>query len=150
MKAFTLPLTILVAIMILDPKHTIPMDFEQFQWKNRLLFLFSPDDSHPIFRNLQSEINTQKAEVEDRDLLVFEVLTKGSSRMNTVQLDRQVADSIRNRFSAPRHTFTLVLVGKDGDVKMRRHDQVKLKEVFALIDSMPMRQNEMQQKAKAF
>ncbi len=150
MKAFTIPFTILILLMILAPKNTMPMDFDQFQWKKRLLFLFAPDASHPIFRNLNSEIKKQKAEVEDRDLVVFEVLEKGPSRMGRTQLDRQVADSMRNRFKAPQQKFTLILVGKDGGVKMRRHDPANLKEVFELIDSMPMRQNEMRQKKKSF
>ena len=122
------------------------MDLNQFQWKNRLLFLFTPDGKNPIFKKFQSEIKLQIAEVEDRDLVVFEVLENGPSRMDRTQLDRQVADSIRNRFKAPEHKFTLILVGKDGGTKLKRHDQANLKEVFELIDSMPMRKNEMRQK----
>ena len=122
------------------------MNLDQFKWKNRLLFLFAPDGGNPIFQKFQNEIKLQTAEVEDRDLVVFEVLEKGPSRMNRTQLDRQVADSIRNRFNAPRHKFTLILIGKDGGTKMKRHAQTRLKEVFELIDSMPMRKNEMRQK----
>ena len=122
------------------------MDLTQFQWKNRLLFLFAPDGSHPLFKNLQSQIVAQKAEVEDRDLVVFEVLAQSPSRMNTASLDRQQADSIRDHFAVPQDTFRLILVGKDGGIKLKRDVQVDLKEVFGLIDSMPMRQNEMRQK----
>jgi hypothetical protein len=38
------------------------------------------------------------------------------------------------------------LVGKDGGIKLKRGDQVDLREIFGLIDSMPMRQREMRQK----
>ncbi len=124
------------------------MDLEQFQWKNRLLFLFAPDDENPIFKKFQNEIKSQTAEVEDRDLVVFEVLEKGPSRVNRTQLERQVADSMRNRFNVPRHKFTLILIGKDGGTKLKRHAQTDLKEVFELIDSMPMRQKEMRQKTQ--
>jgi hypothetical protein len=37
-----------------------------------------------------------------------------------------------------------VLVGKDGGVKLERSGPVSLSVIFALIDSMPMRQREMQ------
>ena len=124
------------------------MDLEQFQWKNRLLFLFAPDDENPIFKKFQNEIKLQTAEVEDRDLVVFEVLEKGPSRVNRTQLERQVADSMRNRFNVPRHKFTLILIGKDGGTKLKRHAQTNLKEVFELIDAMPMRQKEMRQKTQ--
>ena len=124
------------------------MDLDKFQWKNRLLFLFAADGNSPLFKNLQNEIIAQKAEVEDRDLVVFEVLQKGASRMNAAPLDQQMVDSIRDHFRVPQHTFTLILVGKDGGTKMKRHDQANLKEVFELIDSMPMRKNEMKQKTQ--
>ena len=124
------------------------MDLAQFTWKKRLLFLFAPDGNNLLFKNLQSELSAQQAEVKDRDLMVFEVLERDSCRMNTTPIDRQAADSIRDRFGVPPDTFSLILVGKDGGIKLKRYDQASLKEVFELIDSMPMRQSEMQQKNK--
>lgn len=40
-------------------------------------------------------------------------------------------------------SFELLLVGKDGEVKLRRDTPVAVSEIAALIDTMPMRQNEM-------
>ena len=124
------------------------MDLTQFQWKNRLLFLFAEDANDPFFKNLQSQIMAQKAEVDDRDLIIFELPAKGSTRMGTTPLDRQQADSIRAHFDIPGNTFSLILVGKDGGIKLKREDRVDLSDVFGLIDSMPMRQREMQRKSK--
>ena len=42
-----------------------------------------------------------------------------------------------------RADFTVLLVGKDGRVKLRREQPVAASEITALIDTMPMRQNEM-------
>lgn len=39
--------------------------------------------------------------------------------------------------------FEVLLVGKDGDVKLRRETLVAVSEIIALIDTMPMRRNEM-------
>jgi len=84
--------------------------------------------------------------MEDRDLVVFSVFVQGPSRMNATAIDRQEADSIRDRFAIPPNAFSLILIGKDGGIKLKRKDQVDLAEVFELIDSMPMRRNEMLQK----
>ena len=124
------------------------MDLSQFKWKNRLLFLFAEDASDPLFKNLQSQIMAQKTEVDDRDLIVFEVPSKDPARMGTTPLDQQQADSIRNHFDIPSNSFSLILVGKDGGIKLKREDRVDLREVFGLIDSMPMRQNEIRQKSQ--
>ena len=137
---------ILIGLTVWVPKEILSMDLTQFQWKNRLLFIFAKDVKHPFFKELQSQIAAQKAEVEDRDLIVFEVPEKGPARMGTTPLDRQQVDSIRNHFAVPIDTFSLILIGKDGGIKLKRDDQVDLSEVFGLIDSMPMRQREMRQK----
>ena len=141
-------LVILMAtvIMICDRKDGLPMDLSQFQWKNRLLFLFAPDANHPDARKLHHDIARQPDEVKDRDLLIFEIFGQGASRMDAVALDQQTADSVRDRFGIAKNEFTLILVGKDGGVKLKRDGHVKMKDVFELIDSMPMRQNEMRQR----
>lgn len=40
--------------------------------------------------------------------------------------------------------FRVLLIGKDGGVKLDRDQTVSVEEIIALIDSMPMRQREMQ------
>ena len=145
-RRFAVVFFILVGLTFWTPKETLSMDLTQFQWKNRLLFLFTEDANDPFFKDLQSQIMAQKAEVDDRDLIVFELPAKGPARMGAKPLDQQQADSLRNHFGIPGDTFNLILVGKDGGIKLKRSDQVDLTDVFGLIDSMPMRQREMRQK----
>ena len=126
------------------------VDFEQFKWKNRLLLIFAPDSSHPLFETLQRDLSTRKHEVDDRDLVVFEILGVGTSKRDSSQLDPHTAASLRKRFDISPKAFSLILVGKDGGVKLRRNDPVKLEEIFRLIDSMPMSQEEMRQRVGVF
>ena len=148
MRIFVVIFFILIGLTVWTPKETLSMDLTKFQWKNRLLFIFAEDAEDPFFKNLQSQIMAQKAEVDDRDLIVFEVPAQGPARMNNSPLDRKEADSIRTHFAIPGNTFSLILVGKDGGIKLKRSDQVDLREILGLIDSMPMRQNEMRQKSQ--
>jgi hypothetical protein len=77
---------------------SIVVDFDQFKWKNRLLFLFASERNDPFFRDLKGEISDRKNEVDDRDLVVFEILEFGPSTMNTTQMDPQTAASLRKHF----------------------------------------------------
>lgn len=122
------------------------MDLSQFQWKNRLLFLFAPNRSHPLFDALQKSIAIEQAEVADRDLVVFEILESGPSRMDLTDLDSQVAQSLRDKFDVRGDQFAVILVGKDGGIKLNQQDETRLDDIFGLIDSMPMRREEMRQK----
>ena len=122
------------------------MDLSPYQWKNRLLFVFAPDQSHPGYDALHKSLAAQAAEVVDRDLVVFEVLESDLSFTNTDIIDPDTARLLREKFDVDRWDFTVVLVGKDGGTKLKRKGRTPLKDIFALIDSMPMRQEEMRQK----
>ena len=87
-----------------------------------------------------------KAEVVDRDLVIFEILESGPSNMNTEFIDPQSAQSLREKFDIPMGEFAVILIGKDGGIKMKRQEKTDLEDIFRLIDAMPMRLQEMRQK----
>ena len=45
-------------------------------------------------------------------------------------------------YKSASKTFELVLIGLDGDEKMRRSDLMRPEDLYAIIDAMPMRRNE--------
>ena len=45
-------------------------------------------------------------------------------------------------------SFRVVLIGKDGGVKLRQEEPISVADLFALIDSMPMRKQEMRQRSE--
>ena len=121
------------------------MDLNPYKWKNRLLLIFAPDDDHSLLRNFESDIAAQPGEVSERDLIVFKIIENGPSFMAATPLSPQTAADLRNKFVAHLEQFTCILVGKDGGVKLRRNDQIRLQDIFERIDAMPMRQEEMRQ-----
>ena len=122
------------------------MDLSRYQWKNRLLFLFAPDRSHPMYVALHKSIAAHTAQVAERDLVVFEVLEFDPSPVKKDAVDPENVRLLREKFDVDRGEFTVILVGKDGGTKLNRKTRTSLKDIFALIDSMPMRQEEMRRK----
>ena len=122
------------------------VDLDQYRWKNRLLFLFSPSVEVLAYRSLSQELNRNLDGVRDRDLLIFRILEQGPSVMGSQEISPQAAENLRRHIGVSREKFTVVLVGKDGGVKLQQSEPVPLAEIFALIDSMPMRQREMRGK----
>ena len=148
LKAILLAMMITVlSIVSSRDALAIPLDLSQFQWKNRLLLLFAPNRNHPLFDTLHKSLAARKADVDDRDLVIFEILESGPSSMNTKYLDPQTVHSLREKFDVLRGKFAVILVGKDGGIKLNRQGQTKLEDIFALIDAMPMRREEMRQKS---
>ena len=121
---------------------------KDYQWKNRLIIVFSPSPEDPGYRALEKEIAVQEEEVIDRDLLVFHILETGEIKLGESSWQTGAGDYLRKRFSISPGTFTVLLIGKDGGVKLRRKGRVLLDEIFSLIDTMPMRQREMREKSQ--
>jgi hypothetical protein len=121
---------------------------KDYQWKNRLILAFSPSTKDKGYRAFAKDIALQAEEVVDRDLLVFRLLETGEVRLGETSLPTGSGDYLRESFSIRPGRFTVLLIGKDGGVKLRREGGVELGEIFSLIDSMPMRQREMREKSK--
>ena len=71
---YAIILSIMLSIFSSQDAMSMVMDFDQFKWKNRLLFIFASERNDPFFRDLKGEISDRKNEVDDRDLVVFEIL----------------------------------------------------------------------------
>ena len=137
---------VFIAILILISTGDTELNLTQYKWKNRLLFVFAPHSSHRFSIGLKNAISIQKEEILDRDLIIFQIFETGSSFQDLNEIHHGMAEKLRLKFRvAPGH-FTVILVGKDGGVKLRRKEQVHLNEIFLLIDGMPMRREEMRRK----
>jgi len=107
MKLRILPKTLMVvstavlACAIFDGQDALSMDLNQFQWENRLLFIFAPQEGDSFYRALQRQNSTQQAQVSERDLVVFRILETGPSFMETTRIDPKTAAAIRTKFAAP-------------------------------------------------
>jgi len=109
-----------------------PMDLEQHRWKNRLILLFASGENDQAVEEQKRLLEAEKSAVDERDLLVF-VFNSGDG------------ESLRERYAVDEEKTTLLLVGKDGGVKLREAAPIEPNLIFALIDTMPMRQSEMRQ-----
>ena len=122
------------------------IDLNSFKWKNRLLFLFASSEEDQTYHTLKEEINRQDREIRDRDLLISQIFEKGESRLGKERLSSGQVLSLRKHLSVPSGQFMIILIGKDGGEKLRQDRVVELKEIFKIIDAMPMRQQEMRKK----
>ena len=102
--SYAIILFIILSIFGSPDAMSMVMDFDQFKWKNRLLFLFAPERNDPLFRDLKAEISFRRNEVDDRDLVVFEIFESGPSTMNTTLMDPQTASALSRVSCSQRGT----------------------------------------------
>ena len=118
----------LMAIMI--PKELQGIELSRYLWKNRIILTFADDQDHPDLIRLKVEMKENECEVLNRDLLLFHFSNDGKTGNHITTYDQSVR---------------ILLIGKDGGIKYESNQYVSLIQLFELIDSMPMRQDEMQQ-----
>ena len=116
-----------MAIMI--PKELQGIELSRYLWKNRIILTFADDEDHPDLIKLKAEMKENECEILNRDLLHFHFNNDGKTGNLTTKSDR---------------SFRILLLGKDGGIKYESKRSVSLIQLFELIDSMPMRQDEMQ------
>ena len=124
------------------------LDLDSLRWKNRVLVLFSPSESDASFQLQKQGLASSAQGVLERNLMVLEIVEQGQSRAGNHLLSEKSVQDIRKRLGVVGGSFQVLLIGKDGGVKPRSSEPVSMKDLFGLIDSMPMRQQEMESKKK--
>jgi len=110
-----------------------------YKWKSRIIVMTITTDKAAVKAALKDE----RADLSDRDLIVIDVSPKSTALKNTVRPSKTSIENLRSRLSLSGDRNQFILIGKDGGVKSRQKGSLSLKKFFALIDTMPMRKQEM-------
>jgi Domain of unknown function (DUF4174) len=135
-------------VSVASGKGADPVDLDSYQGKNRLLILFAPSEDASMYQPFKEQLQIRTQEIRDRDLVTFHVFESGEGRLNDRPLHKEQVLSLRKRFSIKSGQCTVILIGKDGEVKFREPLPVDLSDIFAIIDAMPMRQREMRERSE--
>lgn len=121
---------------------------ERFRWQNRVLLVFAGAPGDPELAQQQGLLDDTRPGLTERDLVVItalgnEIHVEGAARGDLS------ADHLRHAYDIPPEGFRVLLIGKDGGVKLREEHPVATDDLFALIDAMPMRRREMRERGSA-
>ncbi|MGO6971167.1 DUF4174 domain-containing protein [Rhizobium leguminosarum] len=110
----------------------------EFQWKNRVFILFADRDNSRATRQ-ENQLLANRSALDERDLVVLKVSGAGVRPLFGAADDLD-GEAIRRDLEAPEvGEFAAFLLGKDGTVKLKASEPITDGELFAIIDSMPMR-----------
>ena len=113
-------------------------------WEKRVLVIFSPGGDDPNLQLQDAALGAEQDGLVERHMTVIHILAD-----NVVSIDGKPqvgsGEHFHEHFGVTKDEFRVLLIGKDGGVKLDRDRPVSVGELFSLIDSMPMRRYEMQQ-----
>ncbi|GAB5475971.1 MAG: hypothetical protein Mars2KO_40700 [Maribacter sp.] len=139
MRSFT---PLLILLLILLTSFVTAQDLDTYQWKNRIILLKESDMDSDWLKAQVKRLQSDMGKLNERQLLVFIISNESvyDIEKNLVDLNAQ---TIVEHYGLDMFNG-LALIGKDGGIKMKEDFIVNPKIIFELIDSMPMRQAETQ------
>lgn len=111
------------------------LTLEEFQWINRLVVVFADTPADPRFAEQMRMLLERPFDLIERDVVVI------------TDTDPSARSPLRMKLR-PRG-FMMVLIGKDGGIKLRKPSPWSTREISRSIDKFPMRQEEIREKKEA-
>ena len=107
-------------------------DLSEFLWKNRVVVVFADSPDDPRFHEQIERLSQGAKALFDRDVVIL------------ADTD-PTANSVLRQKLRPRG-FVLVLVGKDGGIKLRKPSPWTVRELSRTIDKFPSRMREVEER----
>ncbi|MDX2307855.1 MAG: DUF4174 domain-containing protein [Hyphomicrobium sp.] len=117
---------------------------DRYTWNARPLVVFAGSEDSAELARQKAIVSDARGGFAERDIVVVYIV--GDSV--TAELGpgpEMTAAALRIRLGVAAGTFRAVLVGKDGGAKLSASKPILAKRLFATIDAMPMRREEMRQ-----
>ena len=105
------------------------VDLDELRWIARPIIVFGESQFEPQFRRQLDLLISEADELATRDVILI------------TDTDPDKRSDLRTRFR-PR-AFMLAIVGKDGQIKLRKPAPWDVREISRSIDKMPLRQQEI-------
>ena len=103
-----------------------------FEWAQRPIVVFANSDKDPNFISQMEFLSQDIKALKERDIVVL------------VDTNPSIPSALRKKLRP--HGFAFILIGKDGQVKLRKPSPWNIREIARVIDKMPIRQQEITRK----
>ncbi|XP_076974504.1 coiled-coil domain-containing protein 80 [Tamandua tetradactyla] len=141
-----------------DKKQSLENFLSRFRWRRRLLVISAPNDEDWAYSQQLSALSGQACNFGLRHITILKLLgvgeevggvlelfpINGSSVVEREDVPAHLVKDLRNYFQVSPEYFSMLLVGKDGNVKSWYPSPMwSMVIVYDLIDSMQLRRQEM-------
>ncbi|WP_298257294.1 DUF4174 domain-containing protein [uncultured Litoreibacter sp.] len=114
------------------PYEAVDTNLNDFLWLKRPVVIFADTPADPRFKRQIELLETRLDALIERDVIVM--------------VDTSPANPSDIRKKLRPRGFMMVLIGKDGEVELRKPSPWDVREITRAIDKMPMRRQELKEK----
>lgn len=136
---------IIILLLAFSITNMTAQDLSKHQWQNRILIVQFDKVKQEKYVEQMRDLKTNQEGLTERKLIVYQVY----DGMYRIGFDEKVewkkaATSFLQKIDAKTNAeFTVLLIGLDGGIKVRQSKPLLMKELFGIIDAMPMRAREL-------
>lgn len=126
--------------------ENVPFSLSQYQWTSRVLVVSAANSSDKYLQRQVDDVKSTRPEFMDRDMVLVTLVEDGVAAAGGRTLTSEDIDRTRAALDIRTGDFAVRLVGKDGTVKLATETATPMAEIYALIDTMPMRRREQDER----
>ena len=116
--------------------HAPAPSLAALRWRRRVMVIAAPSADDPRLQAQRREFSALTAGSDDRDLRLVTLVG------DRVEGASEAASALRRRFHLAADAFRVLLIGKDGGVKLSEGAVTPATRFAQTIDAMPMRRDE--------
>lgn len=123
-------------------------NLENHKWNNRVLIVKTKNIKSEIYLNQLKEFQNSKDQLKERKLIIYKINNDEFSSINYITdktIYGKVSKKISKKILNENQNFELVLIGLDGNIKLKRNEILTKEALFSIIDAMPMRKYNLKQ-----
>lgn len=119
-------------------------NIKSHQWKNRVVLIVSKTDSSKSLKKQLDYFKNNENEFKERKLITYQILPNRYLLSAKGELNNWIEDkTLYKEFMTLEDEFKIVLIGLDGNKKHTQNTPIYTKELYRIIDAMPMRRSEI-------
>lgn len=121
-------------------------DLKNHLWKNRVLIIKTSNPKSSAYQKQVAEFQEAYKDLKERKLVVYHIIDNRYQLFNYEKqkaTQKGIISKTTRRLLNENDEFEVILIGLDGGTKLRQNEFLSKEELNRIIDSMPMRINEL-------
>lgn len=143
MKNLITFVSIIIMSAFVTSNEVSAIDLSKYRWKNRLIISLISESGYSESQQQSKNRDIELNGWNERDLVLIELGPNNIIKINGISKNNMNSENLKNYFSAEKYSYLSIILGKDGNEKLRSQKAISNKTIFELIDSMPMRKQEI-------
>jgi hypothetical protein len=140
-----LKLTLLLIISFFQFSNMNAQSLNWYKWEKRIVLIVTNNENLKIYQDQLDVLTNSKANLKERKVMVCRAMpsqfTFGYGNFTWIHYPT-IYDKYHDYKSGGN--FEVLLIGLDGEVKLKQTEILGIEELFSIIDTMPMRKAEME------